>query len=86
MNKPLVRVRIERLLLDGVDPSAGRQLAAALETQLARLIAGQPVGGVTPGHTDRISLDLAGSTATGMPDRLARTVATVIHERLSHGP
>jgi hypothetical protein len=86
MTGPVVRVRIERLVLEGVDPAAGQYLAAGIQARLGRLTAGGLPTGASAGHTDRISLELAGSPTAGLSERLASTLATMVYRRLSHGP
>ena len=87
MTPPRIRVRIERLVVHGVEAPAPGRLAAGIEAELGRLVAarGLPAGGTAPGHTPVVSVDLAGSGAAGQPQRLARTVAGIVHERLGHG-
>ena len=84
---PSVRVRIERLVLEGLPltRAQGEQVGAALEAELARLLA---EGRLDPALLASVALPSlpAGSLRLGgdaSPARLGRQIARAIHERMS---
>lgn len=84
MSAPRVRVRIRRLVLDGVDPGAGDRLAAGIQRELARLLerdrppAKRPLGG----HAAAVAVDLVAPDPDGLGERLAEALATIVHQRI----
>jgi len=76
-----VDLRIEELVLDGVDPGDRIELARAVERELARLVAER---GLPAALADAESLD-AGRIAAGAGDvrGLGRALADAIHGGLS---
>jgi len=84
MTGPLLRVRIERLVLDGVEAGDGAAVARALEAELARRLArgGVPsllaAAGDHP-HLQAPTVQLDPATAPGV---LGRRVAAALHAGL----
>jgi hypothetical protein len=75
-----IRLRIQRLVLEGVDPRVGDRLAGNIERELKVLVGRY---GVVAPHVERrnpgpVALDLNGVTA----ERLGRALARIVHERL----
>jgi hypothetical protein len=82
---PRIRVRIERLVIHGASAPPG-QLAAGIEAELGRLVTARGLpAGTAPGHTPVVLAEGTGPGAAGQPQRLARTVAGCVYERLGHG-
>jgi hypothetical protein len=79
---PRVRVRIRRLVLDGVDAGINDRLAAGIERELARLL--ERHGPLRPagGHTAAVAVDLTDPEAVGLGERLAEALATIVHQRI----
>jgi hypothetical protein len=83
---PRIRVRIERLVIDGASAPPPGQLAAGIEAELGRLVAARGLpAGTASGHTPVVSAEGTGRGAAGQPQPLARTVAGCVYERLGHG-
>jgi hypothetical protein len=79
-----VRVRIRRLVLDGVDPGAGDRLAEGIERELARLLErdGPPAPRPVGGHSAAVAVDLTVPDPVGLGERLAKALATIVHQRI----
>ena len=84
MSAPRVRVRIRRLVLDGVDPAAADRLAAGIERELARLLERQGAPALRPagGRTAAVGVDLTAPDPDGLGARLAEALATIVHQRI----
>jgi hypothetical protein len=83
MSAARVRVRIRRLVLDGVDPAAGERLAAGIERELAVLLA-RPgaMGTERPRTTASVAVELAARGGDELRARLAEALARLVHERI----
>jgi hypothetical protein len=71
-----VTVSIAELRLDGVEPAARFQVAAALEAELSRLLAEGVPAGLLSG---RSGTDLAVEAAPRAPADIGRTVARALY-------
>jgi hypothetical protein len=84
MTGPLLRVRIERLVLEGVDAGDGAAVARALEAELAGRLAG---GSVPPllaaaGDHPRLQAPAVQLDPATAPGVLGRRVAAALHAGL----
>jgi hypothetical protein len=82
-----VRLQIDRLVLDGFDlpPLSRGELRAALEQELARLIAGD---GIASTLAQRGALPAVGApqiSAVGTPTQLGSAIAGAVHCALEGG-
>jgi hypothetical protein len=83
MSAARVRVRIRRLVLDGVDPVAGERLAAGIERELAALLARPgPAGAARQPATASVAVELAARGGDELRARLAEALARLVHERI----
>jgi hypothetical protein len=84
VSAPRVRVRIRRLVLDGVDPAAGDRLAAGIERELARLLErqGAPALRRAGASTASVAVDLIAPDPDSLGARLAEALATIVHQRI----
>lgn len=84
MSAPRVRVRIGRLVLDGVDPAAADRLAAGIGRELARLLErhGPTALGPMGTHSAAVAVDLTTPDPDSLGERLAGALATIVHQRI----
>ena len=83
MSAARVRVRIRRLVLDGVDPAAVQHLAAGVERELAvLLVRPRPAGAARPPATSPVVVELAARGDDELRARLAEALARLVHERI----
>jgi hypothetical protein len=80
MSGTYIRLRIQRLVLDGVDPRIGDRLAGNIERELKVLVGryGVVVPDAERDEFGTVALELDGVTA----QRLGRALASIVHERL----
>lgn len=84
MTRPLLRVRIERLVLEGIDAGDGGAVARALQAELARRLAGGTVPSLLAAAGDHPALQAPAvrlDPATA-PAVLGRRVAAALHAGL----
>jgi hypothetical protein len=78
VKRPDVRLRIDRLVLDGVDPVDPAALGRAVEAELSRLIAegGSPFGtaATSIGRLDAGGVDWPGGSSDALGARVAGAV------------
>jgi hypothetical protein len=84
VSAPRVRVRIRRLVLDGVDAGTNDRLAAAIERELALLLARErpPAPRRAGASTAPVAVDLTSSDPDRLGDRLAEAIAAIVHQRI----
>jgi hypothetical protein len=82
-----IRLHIERLVLDGLPATDRARLRAAVESELARLLAAGGLGrGLAAGGAmARLSAPPIRLERSGRPDALGRAVARSVHARIG-GP
>jgi hypothetical protein len=84
MTRPRVRVRIERLVLDGVETADGRAVARALEAELAARLAhgGLPQLLAAAGDHPRLQAPAVQLDPATAPGALGQRVAAALHTGL----